>query len=68
MFRTVFHSVVKFKIYVYTRYNRIKLLIKFIDHIWLALAENDEKGAVIEIDPETKTIISTIGKSTQFYL
>jgi len=30
------------------------------DHIWLALADNEEKGAVIEVDPETRTIISTI--------
>ena len=32
------------------------------DHIWVAVAQNGEKGAVIEIDPETKTIISTVGK------
>ena len=41
--------------------------MKLLDHIWLALADNDEKGAVIEIDPETKTIISTIGKLTRIF-
>ena len=28
------------------------------DHIWAAVAHNDGKGAVLEIDPETSTIIS----------
>jgi len=30
------------------------------NHIWVAVAENDGKGAVIEIDPESNEIISTI--------
>ena len=42
--------------------------MQFLGHIWLALADNDEKGAVIEIDPETKTVISTIGKLTRSFL
>ena len=32
------------------------------NHIWVAVAENDGKGAIIEIDPESNKIISTIGK------
>ena len=32
------------------------------EHIWVALAQNGEKGAIIEIDPDTKSIISTIGE------
>ena len=32
------------------------------DHIWVALAGYGEKGAVIEIDPVSRSIISTIGK------
>ena len=31
------------------------------NHIWLALAQNGDKGTIIEIDPETEAIISTIG-------
>ena len=30
------------------------------NHIWVAVAENDGKGAVIEIDPETNKIISIL--------
>ena len=30
-------------------------------HVWVAIADKD-KGAVIEIDPETNTVISTIGQ------
>ena len=32
------------------------------NHIWVALAENEDKGAVIEIDPVSGSIISIIGK------
>ena len=31
------------------------------NHLWVAVAENDGKGALIEIDSETNKIISTIG-------
>lgn len=30
------------------------------NHIWVAVANNDGKGAIMEIDPETSNIISTI--------
>ena len=29
-------------------------------HVWVALSDK-EKGSIIEIDPETNTVISTIG-------
>ena len=32
------------------------------NHVWVAVANNDGKGAVLEIDPETSNIISNIGK------
>ena len=32
------------------------------NHVWVAVANNDDKGAVLEIDPETSNIISNIGK------
>ena len=33
------------------------------NHIWVVVANNDGKGAVLEIDPETSNIISTIGRA-----
>ena len=32
-------------------------------HLWVAIENVDGKGSVLEIDPETKSVISTIGKS-----
>ena len=32
------------------------------NHAWVAVANNDGKGTVLEIDPETSNIISNIGR------
>ena len=33
------------------------------DHVWVAVANNGDNGAVLEIDPNTKSVISTFGKN-----
>ena len=33
------------------------------NHIWLAVANNEDKGSILEINPDTKSIISSIGRS-----
>merc|ERR1712154_718373 len=30
------------------------------NHIWLAVANNEDKGSILEINPDTKSIISSI--------
>ena len=34
------------------------------DHVWVAVANNGDNGAVVEIDPNTKSVISTFGKNS----
>ena len=34
------------------------------DHLWLALANVDGKGSIIELDPETNSVITTLGDLT----
>ena len=31
------------------------------DHLWLALENVDGKGSIIELDPETNNVITTLG-------
>ena len=32
------------------------------DHLWVAVANVGDNGAVVEINPETKSVVSTFGQ------
>ena len=37
------------------------LAVDTSDHVWLLIGNNEDKGALIELDPETGSIVSNIG-------